>query len=96
MLLVTANVVPSSPMEELISSERSVITIATRCNMPEEDILHSHCSENLKSHITASNIIIHLSAVLVYVLYLIVVVYEHLEIVCTVTDHFVPLSSLNT
>jgi hypothetical protein len=56
-LLVTDNVVliwlitSTLMMEAIRSSETPVLTRATWRYIPKDAILHSHCRENLKSHI---------------------------------------------
>jgi carbonic anhydrase/acetyltransferase-like protein (isoleucine patch superfamily) len=46
--------------EALSSCETSVLTIATRRNIQEDAILHSHRRENVKSHIQKVVFLIHM------------------------------------
>jgi hypothetical protein len=55
-LLVTADVAPGSPilvtlkMEAILSSEKSILTRASRRHIAKDGILHSHRREQLKSY----------------------------------------------
>jgi hypothetical protein len=54
--LVTANIVPSSPilvtlMMDVIRSSKTSVLNSHRANIPRDGILHSHCRGNLKSYI---------------------------------------------
>jgi hypothetical protein len=62
-MLLRVALVTSDVSEELSSSETSVLTRATRRNIPEDAILHSHHRENLKSYMIC--IVTHYSHTLV-------------------------------
>jgi hypothetical protein len=60
LLLVTANVrswpiLVTLMMEAICSFVSSVLTRATRHNIPQDGILHSHCCEKLKSYIALND-----------------------------------------
>jgi hypothetical protein len=60
--LPVTSIVPSTPIlvtlmkEALCPTKTSFLTIATRRNVPEDGILHSHCRENLKSYISLTGL----------------------------------------
>jgi hypothetical protein len=70
LLLVTASVVPSSPIlvalmkVAISSSETSVLTRSTRRNITEDAIRHSHRCDNLKFYKSLYIVIKHKSAYL--------------------------------
>jgi hypothetical protein len=63
-LLVTVNNVPNSPilvtlmMEAILSSGALTFTKATRRNIPEDNIFHSHRREHLKSYIALTGCVL--------------------------------------
>jgi hypothetical protein len=50
-MLRRAGLIRTDVSEDFSASEMSVITRATRRNIPEDSILHSHRHENLESYV---------------------------------------------
>jgi hypothetical protein len=50
LVVLSSPILVDLTMEAKRSFETSVLTRASRCNIPEDGILHSYCRENFKSY----------------------------------------------